>query len=250
MRRVVRRKFVIATLLLTLALAMRLYSETLYVGKIEISITGNASTGSVKLNIINNTPYTYHDVFLHVYLIAKTTGRIVFSENYTLGKLGFYSEKIVPVHIPRSNSSTLILNYIVTLNTLVSSKVLRGQILLNTQSRKIETELIVNPPPKQVRWAELVYFKGKLVEKNTGKPVSNAEVLLICHDDVLGDTVVKRGRTDSKGYFELTWLAHRTSLTKSYAEVYLKFPGNILYKESRWPTKGYYRITVLEHRIV
>ena len=36
--------------------------------------------------------------------------------------------------------------------------------------------------------------------KNSGKLVVNAEILLICHDEVLGNTVVARSKTDSDGF--------------------------------------------------
>jgi len=245
-----RNKLVALTILaLVLALALRFYGEIWFIKDIEVYVSGNVRNKSLELNIVNDSPFTYHDVILRVNLVSKDGGDVIFSSNYTLGSLGFYSRKRVYLVLPEINSSTLILNYALTFNIGMFSEVLRGNVTLNIGLGKVETKLIIySLPPRNVRWAEIVYFRGRLVAKNSGKPVANAEVLLICHDEVLGDTVVARSRTGSDGFFEIKWLAHRTSLTKSYAELYLKFPGNIYYKGSRWPNRGYYRITVFEHR--
>jgi len=245
-----RNKLVaLAILAIVLALAMRFYGEILFLKNIEVYVSGNVSSKSLKLIIVNDSPFTYRNVILHVNLVSRDSGKVVFSSNYTLENLGFYSRKQVFLVLPEINSTTLILNYALTFSIGILSKVLKGNITLNTVLSKFETKLIMySTPPKTVRWAEIVYFRGKLVTKNSGKPIPNAEVLLICHNEVLGDTVAARSKTDNNGFFEIKWLARRTSLTKSYAELYLKFPGNVYYKGSRWPTRGYYRITVFEHR--
>jgi len=245
-----RNKLVALTVItIVLALALRFYGEIWFTKDIEVYVSGNVQNKSFELDIVNDSPFTYHDVILHVNLKSKDSGKTVLSSNYTLGSLGFYSRKRVYLALPEINCSTLILNYALTFSIGIFSEVLRGNVTLNIGLGKVETKLIVySVPPKNVRWAEIVYFRGRLVTKNSEKPVVNAEVLLICHSEVLGDTVVAKSKTDSDGFFEIKWLAHRTSLTKSYAELYLKFPGNIYYESSRWPNRGYYRITVFEHR--
>jgi len=245
-----RNKLVALTILtIVLALALRFYGEIWFLKNVEVYVSSNVRSRLLELDVVNDSPFTYRNVILRVNLVSKDGGGVVFSSNYTLGCLGFYSRKRVFLVLPEINSSTLILNYALTFSIGMFSKVLSENVTLNIGLSKAETKLIIySPPSKNVKWAEIVYFRGKLVTKNSGKSISNAEILLICHDEVLGDTVAARSKTDSNGFFEIKWLAHRTSLTKSYAELYLKFPGNIYYKGSRWPNRGYYRIIVFEHR--
>jgi hypothetical protein len=107
------------------------------------------------------------------------------------------------------------------------------QKIKSTKTQKpITTVLTLNPPPSIVPDGSKIEFIGKLMEHDTGEPVSDMNIRLIESDMVLDDFIAS-GKTDDNGEYKIEWKAEKPDWGDRTAEVYAKFEGNADYRESR-----------------
>jgi small conductance mechanosensitive channel len=92
----------------------------------------------------------------------------------------------------------------------------------------IPTVLTLDQPPTCVNKGEILVFKGKLVEEETGKPIGLRSVRLL-DEDVGRDDVLAISLTDADGSFEISWEAKKTDWLDNTAEIYARFDGDAKY---------------------
>jgi len=79
-----RNKLVALTILtIVLALALRFYGEILFIKDIEVYVSDNVRNKFLELDIVNGSPFIYRNVILHVNLVSRDGGKVVFLSNYT-----------------------------------------------------------------------------------------------------------------------------------------------------------------------
>jgi hypothetical protein len=107
------------------------------------------------------------------------------------------------------------------------------QKIKSTKTQKpISTVLSLNPPSSIVLAGSKIEFIGKLLEHNTGEPISDMNIRLYESDMGLDD-LIGSGKTVDNGQFNIEWKATKVDWRDRTAEVYVKFEGNADYGESR-----------------
>lgn len=106
------------------------------------------------------------------------------------------------------------------------------KMLPPAQTKPIKTVLTLDTPTRVVKAGSPITFTGKLVESNTGKPVSGAKIKIM-DSDIGRDDLLASGTTESEGRFSITWTAKKTDPRDNTAEVYAKFEGNDNYQPAK-----------------
>jgi len=111
-----------------------------------------------------------------------------------------------------------------------------SQVLLKKKPpmpmKPLKTVLQLEEPPKRVKAGTVITLKGRLVEAETGKPVSNAQIKIF-DEDVGRDDLLATGTTDGNGVFSINWEAKTTDLLDNTVELYAKFDGDEEYRQSK-----------------
>jgi len=100
------------------------------------------------------------------------------------------------------------------------------------QLKPIKTSLTLDFPPSSVSAGSPVIFTGKLVEVDTGKPVTGATIKIV-DSDFGRDDLLASGTTESDGRFSVKWIVKKTDLRDNTAEIYANFEGNDDYQSSK-----------------
>jgi len=101
-----------------------------------------------------------------------------------------------------------------------------------TTPKPVKTSLVLDTPPKSVPVGSSVAFAGRLVEVDTGKPVTSVAIEIL-DSDIGGDDLLASGVTGSEGSFNIEWVAKRTDPQDNTSEIYAKFDGNDNYQRSK-----------------
>lgn len=100
------------------------------------------------------------------------------------------------------------------------------------QLKPIKTSLTLDAPPSWVPAGSPVIFTGKLVEVDTGKPVTGATIKIFDRD--FGrDDLLASGTTESDGRFSVKCIVKKTDLRDNTVEIYAKFEGSDDYQSSK-----------------
>jgi hypothetical protein len=100
------------------------------------------------------------------------------------------------------------------------------------KQRHLQTDLILDPLPSIVMDGSKIEFTGKIVERDTGDPVSDVNIR-IYENDVVVDDLIAFGKTGDNGRFNIEWKARKVELIGRTVELYAKFEGNADYRKSR-----------------
>jgi hypothetical protein len=96
----------------------------------------------------------------------------------------------------------------------------------------VNTALVLEAPPRVALAGSTIKFTGRLVEVETGKPVTNAAVQIL-DSDVDRDDLLASGVTGSDGIFRVEWSARKTDRWDNTAEIYAKFAGSDSHRPSK-----------------
>jgi small conductance mechanosensitive channel len=112
---------------------------------------------------------------------------------------------------------------------MIPNSLLLSQVILKDRPGMkmgpIPTTITLEQPPQKVRTGEMVMFKGRLAETESGRPLTNSSVRLydrdIGKDDLLGEAL-----TNVEGNYSIEWKAKRVDFLDDAAEVFIKFKGD------------------------
>jgi small-conductance mechanosensitive channel len=113
-----------------------------------------------------------------------------------------------------------------------SGSVVNQVIHKKKNERPVQTLLTLDPLPITVVEGSMVEFSGRLVEAETGKPVSTVDIE-ICESDFGGDNAIVLGNSGDDGEFMFEWKSEKVDWMDRTVEVYAKFQGNMDYMESK-----------------
>jgi small conductance mechanosensitive channel len=100
------------------------------------------------------------------------------------------------------------------------------------RDRPVGTVLSLDPVPSSLVEGSEIVFTGRLVEADTGEPVSGAEVE-ICENDLVIDDLLVSGQSGDDGRFRVPWRAECGDWVDRNLEIYAEFQGNSEYREAR-----------------
>jgi uncharacterized repeat protein (TIGR02543 family) len=111
---------------------------------------------------------------------------------------------------------------------------------------KAKTTITLDTPPPSVVEGQTVTFTGRLVIAGTNIGVADVTIKIFDFDDIGKGDLMGEGKTDSNGYFRITWSAKPMDSADRTVEVYAIFEGTEFYDPSRSPLTEYYTIDVIE----
>ena len=102
------------------------------------------------------------------------------------------------------------------------------------ESVAYQNKIMLEKIPSLVYVGDTITFTGVLVSDNS--PIENAVVKIKDDDTFRSDDFLSSGKTNSNGYFSITWTAEQDSL-EDELEIYAVFDGDESYSESRSPNQ-------------
>lgn len=102
------------------------------------------------------------------------------------------------------------------------------------ESVAYQTKIMLEKMPSSVYVGDTIIFTGVLISDIS--PVENAIVKIKADKTFRSDDLLASGKTDSNGYFSITWTPSQDSL-EDELEIYAVFDGDENYSESRSPNQ-------------